>query len=51
MSNRVDITPSPRILRTLGEIPFQPWQCIAELVDNSIDAFNESDRKGSYWPF
>lgn len=35
----MDITPTPRILRTLGEIPFQTWQCIAELVDNSIDAF------------
>lgn len=35
----LDITPTPRILRTLGEIPFQTWQCIAELVDNSIDAF------------
>lgn len=42
----VDITPSPRILRTLGEIPFQPWQCIAELVDNSIDAFAEAERAG-----
>lgn len=36
--NTLDITPTPRILRTLGEIPFQTWQCIAELVDNSIDA-------------
>lgn len=35
----MDITPTPRILRTLGEIPFRTWQCIAELVDNSIDAF------------
>lgn len=35
----VDITPKPRILRTLGDIPFHPWQCIAELIDNSIDAF------------
>ena len=34
----VDITPSPRILRVLGEIPFQTWQCFAELMDNSIDA-------------
>lgn len=32
-----DITPTPRILRTLGEIPFAPWQCIAELVDNALD--------------
>lgn len=37
--NTIDITPTPRILRTLGEIPFLTWQCIAELVDNSIDAF------------
>lgn len=34
----VDITPSPRILRVLGEIPFSIWQCFAELMDNSIDA-------------
>lgn len=40
--NALDITPTPRILRTLGEIPFQTWQCIAELVDNSIDAFLSS---------
>ncbi|MCL2020516.1 MAG: ATP-binding protein [Betaproteobacteria bacterium] len=37
--NTLDITPTPRILWTLGEIPFQTWQCIAELIDNSIDAF------------
>lgn len=42
----VDITPTPRILRVLGEIPFQPWQCIAELVDNSIDAFVDASSKG-----
>lgn len=35
----MDITPSPRILRTLGEIPFSIWQCLAELIDNAIDAF------------
>lgn len=46
MLQTVDITPSPRILRTLGEIPFQPWQCIAELVDNSVDAFAEAARAG-----
>ena len=37
--NTLDITPTPRILRTLGEIPFATWQCLAELIDNSIDAF------------
>ena len=45
--NTLDITPTPRILRTLGEIPFQTWQCIAELIDNAIDAFL-SNRSGSY---
>lgn len=39
ITSTVDITPTPRILRTLGEIPFLPWQCLAELIDNSIDAF------------
>lgn len=31
------ITPSPRILKMLGQIEFQEWQCLAELIDNSID--------------
>ncbi len=39
----VDITPKPRILRTLGDIPFQTWQCLAELIDNSVDAFLASE--------
>lgn len=42
----VDITPTPRILRTLGEIPFAAWQCLAELMDNSLDAFTEAENKG-----
>ena len=47
MSNytTVDITPTPRILRILGEIPFQPWQCIAELIDNSIDSFIDAENQ------
>lgn len=39
----VDITPTPRVLRVLGEIPFAPWQCFAELIDNSVDAFNKAN--------
>ena len=23
----------------LGEVDFKPWQCLAELIDNSVDAF------------
>lgn len=41
MENEFDITPSPRVLRMLGQIDFKPWQCLAELIDNSIDAFIE----------
>ena len=39
MTSHLDLTPDPRILEVLGDIPFQPWQCMAELVDNSFDAF------------
>ena len=43
----LDITPTPRILRVVGEIPFDTWQCIAELVDNSIDAFMSDGTVGN----
>lgn len=39
MVDVIDVTPNPRILQMLGEIDFSPWQCIAELVDNSLDAY------------
>jgi len=42
-NNIIDITPTPRILRVLGEIPFETWRCIAELIDNSIDAFMSNE--------
>jgi hypothetical protein len=45
----VDITPTPRILKVLGEIEFAPWQCIAELVDNSFDEFLSIKRSGPSW--
>jgi hypothetical protein len=47
MPQTIDITPNPRVLRVLGEIPFQPWQSIAELIDNSIDAFTKARREGN----
>lgn len=45
-NNIVDITPHPAILAVLGEIEFKPWQCIAELMDNSIDSFLNAMRDG-----
>lgn len=36
-TRNLDITPSPRLLEVLGQIPLDPWQCLAEFVDNSLD--------------
>lgn len=47
MNHTIDITPTPRILRTLGDIPFEVWQCLAELSDNSLDAFREQAKAGT----
>jgi len=43
----VDITPNPKVLRVLGDIPFEFWQCIAELMDNSFDAFRVAEQSGN----
>lgn len=37
-----DLTPTPQLLQILGDLKFKGWQCIAELVDNSIDAILSS---------
>ncbi|MFD6076041.1 ATP-binding protein [Streptomyces hydrogenans] len=44
------ITPSARVLSMLGEIDFDEWQCVAELVDNSFDNFLDILRSGMEWP-
>jgi hypothetical protein len=36
--------PDPRILRMLGQIELKGWQCIAEFIDNSIDAMLKSEQ-------
>src|SRR3954447_12933965 len=43
----VRIPPSPRILKVLAEIEFAPWQCLAELVDNAFDEFQDAARDGA----
>ena len=43
----INVTPSPRILRMLGHLELKGWQCIAELVDNSIDAAIKSPQKNN----
>lgn len=49
-SQSLSIQPSPRILRILGDIEFEAWQCIAELVDNAFDDFLEIQRANIPWP-
>ena len=44
--NYIDITPSPRILQMLGEIDMPVYGCLAELIDNSIDAFLDAENAG-----
>lgn len=38
-TEEIDLTPSPQLLEALGDIPFKPWQCLAELTDNAFDDF------------
>jgi hypothetical protein len=44
MPDFIDLTPDPRILDMLGKIELKGWQCIAELIDNSLDSI--ISRKG-----
>src|SRR5581483_3370235 len=46
LPSTVLVTPTPRILQILGQVNFQGWQCVAELIDNSIDAFLRDDDRG-----
>jgi len=34
----INLTPDPKILRTLGNLELKGWQCTAELIDNAIDS-------------
>lgn len=46
MTNDFDLTPDPRVLQILGEINLDQWKCLAELIDNSVDAFINARRSG-----
>jgi hypothetical protein len=46
-SREFDLQPHPRILPMLGEINLAQWRCIAELIDNSVDAFLTAERAGN----
>jgi len=49
-SATIDLTPSPRLLQVLGDIPLHPWQCLAELVDNSLDEISRNPLRFSSDP-
>lgn len=44
-STDFDLTPDPRVLQILGEINLEQWKCLAELIDNSVDAFINARRE------
>lgn len=46
-SEQFNLEPSPRVLPMLGEISIEQWRCIAELIDNSVDAFLKAARAGT----
>lgn len=46
MANDFDLTPDPRVLQILGEINLDQWKCLAELIDNGVDAFINARRAG-----
>jgi hypothetical protein len=46
MKPDIDLTPSPRLLQVLGDIPLQPWQCLSELIDNSLDDLSRASEAG-----
>src|SRR5579864_1294134 len=46
----INVRPTKRILRVLGDIEFDNWQCVAELADNAFDDFLEIQRAGTPWP-
>jgi len=38
----LDITPTPQILQLLENLAVDPWRCVAELIDNSLDDFRRN---------
>ena len=41
-----DFTPDPRVLIALTQTPLKPMDALCELIDNSIDSFNNSKLLG-----
>jgi len=47
MKSEIDLTPCPRLLQVLGDIPLQPWQCLSELIDNSLDDLSRASESNA----
>lgn len=46
MSIYFDFTPDPRVLLALANTPMQPLDALCELIDNSIDSFDNAKLQG-----
>lgn len=44
-STELDITPTPRILQVLENLAVEPWRCLAEFIDNSLDDFRKNNNQ------
>jgi hypothetical protein len=42
---KMDLTPTPRLLQVLDYVAVEAWQCVAEIVDNSLDNLAQHDIK------
>lgn len=47
MAEFFDVTPAPRFLEVLGEITFEQYRCLAELIDNPVDSFLKAASSGN----
>jgi len=41
----IDVTPTPRVLRMLGQVDLSPARCFAEFIDNGLDEGIDGKRR------
>ena len=41
--SEINITPGASVLKTIGNLPLKGWECVAELIDNSLDGLIDTN--------